>query len=106
MYMREAALEEELRPADQRVPGQNAATRAKRLANPLETLDLAPRLLSELSELLQRPSASAPVRPRAALSHQTTKLADIKLKGLPLTTALGFDQEHKKSGASGRRYEA
>ena len=24
----------------------------------------------------------------------------------PLTTALGFDQEHKKSGASGRRYEA
>jgi hypothetical protein len=27
MYMREAALEEELRPADQRVPGQNAASR-------------------------------------------------------------------------------
>jgi hypothetical protein len=104
MYMREAALAEELRPADLPVPGQDAAPRAKQLADPLKSLALAPRLLSELSELPQRLPASAPGRPRAALSHQYTRLASIKLKGLPPTTALGFDQEHKKSGASGRRY--
>jgi hypothetical protein len=94
MYMREAALKKKLRPADLPVPGQAAAPRAKQLADPLEKLDLAPRLLSELSELPQRLPASAPGRPRAALSHQSTKLASIQLKGLPLTTALGFDQEH------------
>jgi hypothetical protein len=119
MYVREASLAPELRPAGQHALGQNAAGsagraknaagsagRAKPLANLFKTFDLAPRLLSELSELPQRPSTSAPGRPRAKLSHHSTTLADIKLKGLPLTTALGFDQEHKKSGESGRRYEA
>jgi hypothetical protein len=109
MCVREASLAPELRPAGQHAPVQNAAGsagRAKPLANPFKTFDLTPRLLSELSELQQLPSASAPGRPRVKLSHQSTALADIKLKGLPLTTALGFDQEHKMSGESGRRYES
>jgi hypothetical protein len=65
MYMREASLAKKLRPADLPVPGQDAAPRAKQLADaPLKSLVLAPRTLSELSELPQRLPASAPGRPR------------------------------------------
>jgi hypothetical protein len=77
MYMREAALAEKLRPADLPVPGQDAAPRAKRLADLFKNLFPEPRLLSELSELPQRFPASAPGRPLAALSNQYTKLASI-----------------------------
>jgi hypothetical protein len=106
MYVREASLE--LRQAGQHAPVQNAAgsaVRAKPLADRFKTFDLSPRLLSELNELPLESSKSAPGRPSVKPSHRSTALAAIKLKGLPLTTALGFDQEHKKSGASGVRYE-
>jgi hypothetical protein len=38
--------------------------------------------------------------------HQNTKLTDTNLWDLAATTALGFNQENKKTGESGRRYGA
>jgi hypothetical protein len=104
VYAREEYLE--LRQAGEHAPIQipaGAAVRAKPLADRFKTFGLSPRLLSELNEL--KTSVSAPGRPSVKPSHKYTTLAAIKLMGLPLTTALGFDQEHKKSGASGVRYE-
>ena len=104
VYSREVNLE--LRQAGEHAPIQIAAgavVRAKPLADRFKTFGLSPRLLSELNEL--QTSVSAPGSPSAKPSHKPTTLAAIKLMGLPLTTALGFDQEHKKSGASGVRYE-
>jgi hypothetical protein len=104
MYAREEGLK--LRQAGQRPPIQSAAgavVRAKPPADRFKTFGLSPRRLSELNEL--QPSISAHGRPSVEPTHKSIILADIKLRGLPMTTALGFDQEHKKSGASGLRYE-
>jgi hypothetical protein len=104
VYAREVNLEP--RQKDEHAPIQitaGVAERAKPLADRIKTFGLPKRLLSELNDLPT--SASAPGRPSVKLSHKSATLANIKLKDLPLITALGFDQEHKKSGASGVRYE-
>jgi hypothetical protein len=89
------------------VPGQGAVRRAKKGADAvLKSLGLAPRLRLELGALPQRGPAASAERPRAALTHQNKKLGEIKLGDLAATAALGFDQEHKKTGESGRRYGA
>jgi hypothetical protein len=79
------------------------AGRAEPHADRFETFGLPQRLLSEVSKL--KSSVSAPGRPSVKSIHKYSALADIKLRGLLLTTALGSDQEHQKSGASGVRYE-